>query len=244
MKKETYKYQYEKWHQDTDESKSSDIGASVDFIDMHGLWPDKKKSVIFDVGCGMGRFLLAYRNKGYKDLSGIDVDDYQVGIAKKEALDVEVMDATEFFARNKKRHDLITMIDCLEHIEKEEQVTLLKNIDKGLNDDGMLVIRVPNALAPAFGYFRYDDFTHKVSYTTTSLRYLLKNSGFDYIAFRPAWRENEDIIRLKRPYADLLKAEFGLSEPILTSNLVAVAFKSQRAFDKYEKNAPQLTVKY
>lgn len=241
---ETYKYQYEEWHQDTKESRDADIRASIDFINTHGVWPKSKTARIFDVGCGMGRFLLAYREKGYENLSGIDIDDYQIDIAKRESLDVELADAGLFFDKNEKAFDQVTMIDCLEHIDKDQQIDLLRSIDKNLNSEGCLVIRVPNALAPAFGYFRYIDFTHKLSYTETSLTYVLKNAGFEHILFRPAWKENENIIKHKVYYADLLKAEFGLNDPILTENLVVVAFKTRKALDAYQENAPKLEIKY
>lgn len=241
---ETYKYQYEEWHQDTKESRDADVAALTGFIDIHSIWPRDKKARIFDVGCGMGRFLLAFREKGYKNLSGVDVDEYQVGVAKKEKLNVKLMDAGQFFDKNKKPFDLVTMIDCLEHIDKDQQIDLLKKINKSLSGDGGLAIRVPNALAPAFGYFRYIDFTHKLSYTETSLTYVLKNAGFEHIVFRPAWQESENIIKHKIYYAELLKAEFGLENPILTENIVVIAFKSQKAFDDYQKNAPRIEVKY
>lgn len=244
MMKETYKFQYEQWHQDTKESKDSDIAASTNFIDIHGVWPKNKDARIFDVGCGMGRLLLAYRGKHYENISGIDIDDYQIKIAKKEKLDVKLMDASEFFNKNKNHYDLVTMIDCLEHVEKDKQIDLLKNISKSLGTDGELLIRVPNALAPAFAYFRYDDFTHKWSYTDKSLAYVLKNAGFNHIAFRPAWQESEEIVKLKTPHAKLLREEFGMNNPILTSNIVAVAFKSKKAFESYLKSAPKLEVKY
>ena len=103
MTKLNYKFQYEEWHQDTEESRNSDVAASADFINLHGLWPKNKDANILDVGCGMGRFLLAFRGNGYANLSGIDVDDYQIGIAKKEGLDVNLVDATKFFGHNKKQ---------------------------------------------------------------------------------------------------------------------------------------------
>lgn len=241
---ETYRYQYEEWHQDTKESRDADIVALTDFVNIHGMWPEDKKARIFDVGCGMGRLLLTFREKGYKNLSGIDVDSYQIGIAKKEKLEVSLSDASQFFDSNKKPFDLVTMIDCLEHIDKDQQIDLLRKINKNLSNNGVLGIRVPNALAPAFGYFRYIDFTHKLSYTETSLSYVLKNAGFEHIVFRPAWQENENVIKHKIYYAELLRAEFGLNDPILTENIVVIAFKSQKALDDYQKRAPKLVVKY
>lgn len=244
MTTETYKFQYEKWHQDTDESRDVDVKTSINFIDTHGVWPKNKDSNIFDIGCGMGRFLLAFRERGYKNLGGIDIDDYQIKIAKKEKLDVKLVDASEFFSKNKKQYDLVSMIDCLEHIDKDKQIDLLTDISKSLGDSGSLLIQVPNALSPTFSYHRYIDFTHRLSYTTESLGYVLKNSGFGYIAFRPAWRETAEIVKLKAPHAELLKAEFGMTNPILTSNLVAVAFKSKKSYEDYLKQAPEIDLKY
>lgn len=244
MTSETYKFQYEKWHQDTDESRNADIRAAVNFLDTHGIWPNSTKSKVFDIGCGMGRFLLAFREKGYSNLSGIDIDDYQINIAKKEKIEATLIDANEYFSKNKKKYDLVSMIDCLEHIDKDRQIDLLSGIEKSLGDNGSLLIQVPNALSPTFAYHRYIDFTHRLSYTTESLGYVLKNAGFDHIAFRPAWRETEEIVQLKAPHAALLKAEFGMDNPILTSNMVAVAFKSKKAYDNYIKQVPEIDLKY
>lgn len=244
MTSETYKFQYEKWHQDTKESRDSDVRWAKNFVEDHGIWPQAKAAEILDVGCGMGRFLLAFRENGYKNLSGIDIDDYQIGIAKKEKLNVKLIDANKFFAKNTTQYDLVTMIDCLEHIDKDKQIDLLGSINQNLSRDGGLLIQVPNALSPTFAYHRYIDFTHRLSYTTESLGYVLKNAGFSYITFRPAWKENREIVELKTGHAQLLKAEFGMINPILTSNLVAVAFKSKQAFDSYQKNAPKMEIKY
>lgn len=244
MTKETYKFQYEKWHQDTKESRDSDVKWATNFIEDHGIWPKDKNAEIFDIGCGMGRFLLAFREKGYKNLRGIDIDDYQIKIAKKANLDVQLIEASAFFSNRKDKYDLVTMIDCLEHIDKPKQIELLKNIYDNLIGDGSLLIQVPNALSPTFAYHRYIDFTHTLSYTTESLSYVLKNAGFSYISFRPAWRENSEITKLKSVHAELLKAEFGMHNPILTSNLVGVAFKSKEAYDNYCSSAPKMELKY
>lgn len=244
MNEENYRFQYEQWHEDTPESKKLDIRLSSEFISLHGLWPEKKDDTIFDVGCGMGRFLLAYRENGYKNISGVDIDSYQIAVAKKEKLEVKKMEAIKFFKKNKKKFDLITMIDCLEHIDKDKQIKLLRNINKSLSEDGKLVIRVPNALSPSFGYMRYIDFTHKNSYTKESLNYILKNSDFSKIIFRPAWQETKEIVSLKKSHAKLLNVEFGITAPILSSNIVAVAFKSEAECEKYEQQAPIININY
>ena len=242
--KETYKFQYEKWHQDTPESRKADIRGSSEFIDMHGLWPKDKEKKIFDIGCGMGRLLLAFRSKGFINLKGIDIDDYQIKIAKREKIRAELIGAEEYFTKNKEQQGLVMMIDCLEHIDKEKQIKLLNDIYKCLEDDGTLLIRVPNALSPSFACFRYIVFTHKLAYTEESLGYILKNAGFKYIVFRPAWEESKEIAELKSDQAKLLKAEFGMDNPILTSNLVAVAFKTKKSHDNYLKNSPVININY
>jgi cyclopropane fatty-acyl-phospholipid synthase-like methyltransferase len=79
---------------------------------------------------------------------------------------------------NEKTFDLITLLDVLEHIKKEEIVPFLKALKGSLKPGGMLIVQVPNMQAPDSQLHRYNDFTHEVGFIENSLRQTLQVSGF------------------------------------------------------------------
>lgn len=228
-----YKYQYENWHQVTEESLKNDLNTFKVFCDTHNAFPTDKDSKILELGCGMGRFLLMLSKYGYKNILGIDIDSSQVEIAKKYNLNVLLYDALEFLKKDKNTYDTIYCLDILEHISKQLQIDFLEEIYKHLTPQGFAVFQIPNAIAPLGNYFRYIDFTHTVSYTDISVSFLCKNAGFEYIVVRPQHQESEEIQELKRPWANLYKKEFGLENFILTPNLVIILFKDKKIYKNY-----------
>jgi 2-polyprenyl-3-methyl-5-hydroxy-6-metoxy-1,4-benzoquinol methylase len=192
----------------------------------------------------MGRFMLMLQNAGYKNLTGIDIDKSQIEIAKRENLDVQLADATEFITRSVVRYDVIYAFDILEHINKEKQLPLLKAMFAATIDDGFVVFSVPNGMAPLAVFFRYTDFTHTVSYTDNTIRFLLHNAGFHYAAIRPQHQENDEVQKLKLPWARLYRTEFGLHDFILTPNIIVIAFKTEDALNKYLSTAPKICNDY
>lgn len=195
-------------------------------------------SNILEIGCGMGRFLLHLKERGYKNLTGIDIDKSQYEIAKREGLNVFLSDATTFLTNNTSSYHAVYAFDVLEHINKEKQLELLQLIFKQLHDNGMLVIQVPNALAPTATYFRYNDFTHTISYTEHSLGFLLHNAGFHDFCIQPTHNESLETQALKLPWAKLYRHEFGLENLILTPNLTAIVFKNKKSYQSWKEHAP------
>ncbi|MDR1581248.1 MAG: class I SAM-dependent methyltransferase [Synergistaceae bacterium] len=235
-----YSYQYLYWHSDTDESRKMDIFYAKRLFDDHAIYPRDKGARVLEIGCGMGRVLLMLRGRGYENLTGVDIDESQVKTAKKDGLNVYRADANDFLREGGEKFDAVYCFDVFEHIEKEDILPLLKLINSMLADDGFVAIRVPNALSPTLGYSRYDDFTHRVVYTMHSLSFLLRNAGLHYVTVRPQTRESLKIQWMKIPWANLYRFEHGLEDFILTSNIVAVAFKNEDRLKDYMSSAPLL----
>jgi 2-polyprenyl-3-methyl-5-hydroxy-6-metoxy-1,4-benzoquinol methylase len=80
------------------------------------------------------------------------------------------------------------MFDVLEHIPKTDIVDLLRDISRSLKAHGNLFIRVPNAANPFNSQILFDDFTHEVYFTGTSLRQVCSIAGYKNIAILP-WLE-------------------------------------------------------
>ncbi|MCL2877456.1 MAG: class I SAM-dependent methyltransferase [Acidobacteria bacterium] len=80
--------------------------------------------------------------------------------------------------------------------------------------------------------------------TETSIEFLLRNSGLHYIAVRPeGGEESDEKKKLKQLWADLYKLEIG-RVPIMSLNIVTIAFKDKEAFKFWKKNLPYLSDTY
>lgn len=107
---------------------------------------DLKNKCILDIGCGNGVYTTEIAKRA-KYVIGIDCNpDYihmAVDYAKKEGVknvDFVVSYAETFSLKSK--FDVAIMIEVLEHVEDEIQA--LRNIRQHLNEDGALVLFVPN----------------------------------------------------------------------------------------------------
>lgn len=239
-----YNYQYQKWHNDTEESIKYDIEENLKLLETHNIYPNKKEAKILELGCATGCFMQTLLQKGFHNIKGIDIDEHLTSIAKNKKLNVQTCDAVDFLSQNTEKYDVIYCLDLLEHIDKNEQIKFLTMIESHLTDSGFCVLKVPNALTPLESYFRYDDFTHNISYTTNSLNFLLLNANFKYFTFRAQHLEDEELRLAKHNYAYMLYKQFGISSPILTPNIVAIAFKNDSAYKKYEADTPLIINNY
>ena len=239
-----YKLQYKNWHDESEESKNRDIEIWKIFLKLHNLYPAHKNAKILELGCGMGRLMLTLKQAGFENIKGVDVDDSMVEAAKQEELDVEKKDAVQFLRENNELFDTIYCLDVVEHISKDEQIELFKLLNSHLKPDGFIAIRVPNALSPTSGLFRYEDFTHVTSYTPVTVRFLCQNGGLDYVLTRPEGEETIELQRLKAPYAEIYRQQFFIDDVILTPNIVSVVFKDKRMFEEYQESVQKINNEY
>lgn len=140
---------------------------------------------ILDIGCGLGQMLNHLKEKGFKTLTGIDINEESIIACKKNGLSVEkVTDIREYAASSTKKFDRIVMSHVLEHIDKESIIDTLIHIKKYLlADGGIFLLMVPNAQSYTGAYWRYEDFTHNIMFTAGSCIYVLKSAGFEKIEF-------------------------------------------------------------
>ena len=149
-------------------------------------WLPINKSIKYlDVACGAGQLLYGFKTMGFDNIYGIDVSPQQVLVAKKITSNVYEGDALEFLQKNINTFDLITAIDILEHLDKNEMFDFLDAIFLSLREGGRLILQMPNAESPFGHKIRYCDLTHENSFDPSNLnsilnaRYLFKDSGSD-----------------------------------------------------------------
>ena len=148
--------------------------------------PTVSDAQIVDLGCGRGRLLHFFQERGYTHLQGVDISQEQVSLAKQVSADVVQADVLEFLEGARGRFDLITALDLVEHFSKPEVLRFLDGCFGALKPGGRLILQTPNAESPWGTAYRYDDFTHEVEFTPNSLMRLLALAGFSAMEPREA----------------------------------------------------------
>jgi 2-polyprenyl-3-methyl-5-hydroxy-6-metoxy-1,4-benzoquinol methylase len=129
---------------------------------------------ILDFGYGAGYLLRTLRKRGFKNLSGCEIDTRC--LASKELDGIDLIDLNESVLTEK--YDVIIISHVIEHIEKNKVIEFLKSLKKSLNKHGRLIISTPNAQSTTGVFWLYADFTHEYIYTYGSLYYVLSAAGY------------------------------------------------------------------
>jgi len=150
------------------------------------LFPKNKGLPVLDIGIGKGEMLSCMKNWGYLNYRGIDISRSTVDFCESLGLNCEyTASIPEWLSAHKGGFSLITLLDVLEHIRKEEVIPFLESVRAALdNRDGILIIQVPNLQAPDGYLHRYNDFTHEAGYIENSLREVLLAAGFRDFYFK------------------------------------------------------------
>ena len=137
---------------------------------------------VLDIGVGRGEMLSSMKNWGH-NYHGIDISPSTVDFCKKLDLSCELVDDTEFWLKNNQNQfDIITCLDVLEHIPKDQLIRFLKAIFNALIKDGIVIFQVPNLQSP-FGYLHhFNDITHISGFVEHSLNQVLLSAGFKNIS--------------------------------------------------------------
>ncbi|MDA8157302.1 MAG: class I SAM-dependent methyltransferase [Actinomycetota bacterium] len=149
------------------------------------LFPFDKKAFLLDIGIGRGEMLSCMKNWGYENYLGIDISPSTVNFCRGLGLNCILVENTvEWLADNQQKFDLITLLDVLEHIKKNETIGFLQAVRAALKLGGTVIIQVPNLQSPDGQLHRYNDFTHEFGYIEHSLGQVLKTAGFNQFEFR------------------------------------------------------------
>ncbi len=141
-----------------------------------------KSARVLDIGCGSGSFLKALAEKGYTDITGIDLSEEQVKLAHQLGVSqVQQGDLIDFLNAADHKFDLISGMDIIEHFTKNELVDLLQLIQKYLNPGGIAIFRTPNLDAPMATVYANGDFTHENYMNASSAQQVLMACGFQQV---------------------------------------------------------------
>jgi SAM-dependent methyltransferase len=147
------------------------------------LLPEDRATPMLDVGPGLGEWLDCLKAWGYTGAIGIDLSPQVAEHCRERGHDVQLVPDTEaWLSANAGRFGVITVLDVLEHVPRDETIGFLVALRRALAPGGRLVVQVPNAQNPDSPLYRYGDFTHTAGFTEYSLDELFRAAGYS------AWR--------------------------------------------------------
>ncbi len=154
--------------------------------------PRNKGAAVLDVGCGLGHGLLGLWCAGYRNLGGVDLSRDQIQLARR-SLPGEIRltraDMFSFLRGRKRKYDLITCFDVIEHLPHDDVLRLLRLIHASLRGQGCAVVRTGNMASILGPYIRYIDYTHRGGFTEFSLIHVLELAGFQSPRVVPSIRD-------------------------------------------------------
>lgn len=174
-----------------------------------------------DFGCGFGQNVRAIKLHGFANVCGADVSPQALKHCRESG--IEVFDVSSGFDELEARgirFDFIVTTHVLEHIPKDQVVSVLTKLRGLLSDEGALLVAVPNAQAYTGCYWAYEDFTHHTLYTTGSLLYILRAAGFSKMELldRHAVAGSKVLRRAVRlAFAAMYRLNYGFWKKILGS---------------------------
>lgn len=140
---------------------------------------DRKTGKICDIGCGIGYFLNAARNKGWQTV-GIEKNESARNTAQ-ETFGLCIKDTDEINSLPNASFDVVTLWHVLEHIENLSE--MMEKIHSLLLPDGIAVIAVPNCISYDARHYRefwaaYDVPRHLWHFTPQTLEVLANKFNF------------------------------------------------------------------
>ncbi|MDB9787217.1 class I SAM-dependent methyltransferase [Bacteriovoracaceae bacterium] len=147
-------------------------------------FPKNKETPILDIGVGRGEMLKVMKDNKYAHYKGIDISPSTVTFCQDQKLNCELIEDTQkWLTEHRNSFGVITLLDVLEHIPRDQSINFLKSIKKSLLQDGKVIIQVPNLQSPDGQLHRYNDFTHESGFVEHSLEQILLVAGFKNISF-------------------------------------------------------------
>lgn len=112
---------------------------------------------VLEIGYGNGQFLAYAKSQGW-NITGTEVNETLIGVAKEHQFDVVQTDDLECFSDNS--FDLVVAFSVLEHIDRNRIQDFIKQIARILQHEGIFLAVFPNGDSP-FGLINQNgDITH------------------------------------------------------------------------------------
>jgi len=136
-----------------------------------------EKGILLDAGCGVGDFLMAAKERGWK-AEGVEISDDAAKICRENGIRVYTTSLESMKIKN--RYDCVVMVEVIEHLI--DPVSSLKNCYGALKEGGLIAIQTDNIesiyarlTGKKWFYFLYG---HLNYFSPRTLKVLLEKTGF------------------------------------------------------------------
>jgi len=189
---------------------------------IHFIKKFTKKKNWLDVGSADGVSVFAAIKEGFS-CPGIEISEWSRKFAKKYYnIDLYPDSLASFEKINKKKWDVISFFGVLEHLP--DPISALKISYRLLNDNGLVVIEVPNYQSVSSYVQELSGladrhlvpYAHIMMFTESSMKHALKKTGFEPIAF---WYYGLDMIELLKHMSKEKNLKNSKLENFLQKNL-------------------------
>lgn len=159
------------------------------------------KGSILEVGAGTGAFANAMTIKDWK-VTALEPDASSREIAFKN-YGIHLLPITELDNLTEKSFDVITLWHVLEHVH--DLKIYIQSFNRLLKNNGRLIIAVPNHTSFDARFYRnfwaaYDVPRHLYHFSPTSMKFLLKQYGFELVNLKPMWFDSFYVSLLSEKY--------------------------------------------
>ncbi len=190
---EFYQQTYRQIYQESAEPTAKDLYQQTQRAKNQVAWLKSlghtNFSNILDIGASSGLLLETFAQEFGVQVTGVEPGDAYRALA--EAKGITMHPSIEALITSKPdRFDLLTLMHVLEHLEHPVQV--LKQLREDLlNENGLLLVEVPN-------FYAHDSYelAHLSCFTEHTLQALLKQAGFEPVAFRKHGMPRSEILPL------------------------------------------------
>lgn len=145
--------------------------------------PTDKRITIVDIGCGLGHFLYFLKKNNFQNIQGIDLVEENVKFCKKKGFKVMQKDIFNYIKSTKEKSDLFVLSNFLEHFSYNQIIEIINSLSDLLNDEGKIIIIIPNCnnILGLATYF--SDITHKSPLTEKSFEDLILKTRIKKYSF-------------------------------------------------------------
>ena len=157
---------------------------------------DINPTSILDIGCALGFFLKAAEDDGFTILDGIEISDFAASYASKR-FGYRVQKCPFDKAAITVSYDLISAWYFLEHLP--DTGTAIARIYASLNPGGIAAFSLPSAFGPLYycqkkEWIRTHPVDHRVDFTPSGIRQILKKAGFLEVKIYPSGIHPERVV--------------------------------------------------
>lgn len=165
------------------------VRSMVKMLQRNGVTLSEQSRIV-DIGCGSGSLMIALRELGFRNVTGVDMSPEMVKRVEKMGFQVDVAAAEQW--KVPEIFDLA--VANIEHYC--DPVAAARNIFLALKPGGVLSGEIPNADSIGFKIMRKNwgpiaAPVHRNLFTPKSLRVLLDKVGFERISIAPSMNSSE-----------------------------------------------------